>query len=159
MCGPGITYDIHAIGFKCSDCNRNAPSKAELCSEPANTSSTYFEMVFADYFICVGHHYLVVGDHHLSGWSEILATPAGTVISAGARGLNSCLRKLFATFSVPAEHSSDGGPEFTSSVTAEFFPHMECETPDLISVQMDELKWLLSQQSGYYGVISVPQVD
>ena len=118
MFWPGITYDIQSTRDKCSDCNRNAPSQAELFSEPANPPSTPFEKVFADYFICAGHHYLVVGDR-LSGWSEIYATPAGTM-NSGARGLKSCLRKFFATFGVPVELSSDGGPEFSSSVTQEF---------------------------------------
>ena len=46
-------------------------------------------------------------------------TPYGSSIS-GARGLVSCLRNFFSIFGVPTELSSDGGPEFASSVTSSF---------------------------------------
>ena len=60
----------------------------------------------------------MAGDR-LSGWSEIFSTPTGSAWS-GARGLIACLRTLFATFGVPEELSSDGGPEFTASFTKDF---------------------------------------
>lgn len=115
---PGMTKDIHNIRAKCPTCNRNAPSQAPTPSEPAEPPSTPFEQVFADFFDFGGYHYLVIGDR-LSGWSEIFATPSGTSY-AGARGLIACLRSFFATFGVPQELSSDGGPEFTASTTREF---------------------------------------
>ncbi len=96
----------------------NAPSQAELPSEPAEPPSTPFEQLFADYFHFGGHYYLVVGCR-LSGWSEIFATPSGTIHS-GAHGLVTCLRRLFSTFGVPKEIASDNGPEFASGVTADF---------------------------------------
>ena len=68
--------------------------------------------MFDDFFICAGHNYLVVGDR-LSGWSDTLATPAGTV-NSGARGLKPCLRKFFATFGLQEELSSYA--EFASSL-------------------------------------------
>ena len=61
----------------------------------------------------------MVGDR-LSRWPEILATTAGSVNSR-SRGLKSCLRKFSAIFGLSEELSSDGGPEFASSVSAEFF--------------------------------------
>ena len=115
---PGMTKDIHQIRAKCTDCNTNAPSQAQLPSNPASPPSTPFEMIFADFFDFGGHHYLVVGDR-LSGWPEVYSTPAGSA-HAGARGLITCLRSLFATFGVPEELSSDGGPEFTASQTQNF---------------------------------------
>ena len=114
-----MTADIQSTRSRCTECNRNAPSQAPLPSEPAVPPSTPFEQVFGDFFEFGGHHYLVVGDR-LSGWSEVFATPSGSTLS-GARGLISCLRSLFATFGVPEEFSSDGGPEFTASATNEFF--------------------------------------
>ena len=116
---PGMTADIQSTRARCTECNRNAPSQAPLPSEPAVPPSTPFEQVFGDFFEFGGHHYLVVGDR-LSGWSEVFATLSGSTLS-GARGLISCLRSLFATFGVPEEFSSDGGPEFTASATNEFF--------------------------------------
>ena len=55
----------------------------------------------------------------MSGWTEVFSTPSGSSWS-GSRGLVACLRSLFATFGVPEELSSDGGPEFTAGGTKEF---------------------------------------
>ena len=115
---PGITNDIEHIRATCHHCNTNAPSQAQTPSTPAGTPSTPFDMIFADFFDFGGNHYLVIGDR-LSGWPEIYSTPSGSA-SAGARGLIACLRKFFATFGVPEELSSDGGPEFTASETKTF---------------------------------------
>lgn len=115
---PGMTKDIELTRNKCSECNKNAPSQAPLPSTPPNPPSTPFEQIFADFFDFGGHHYLVIGDR-LSGWPEIFSTPTGTS-QAGARGLVACLRSFFSSFGVPEELSSDGGPEFTASVTKEF---------------------------------------
>ena len=95
-----------------------APSQAAVPAMPTHTPSTPFEAVFADFFDYAGCHYLVVGDR-LSGWVEIFKSPHGTTHS-GANGLIAALRILFSTFGVPEEISSDGGPEFTASTTADF---------------------------------------
>ena len=118
VCWPGITASIQVTRARCIECNRNAPSQAPLLSEPATPPSTPFEQVFGDFFEFGGHHYLVAGDR-LSGWSEVFSTPTGSAQS-GARGLIACLRSLFATFGVPEEFASDGGPEFTASITNNF---------------------------------------
>ena len=115
---PGITADIHAIRAACSDCNRNAPSQPSLPAASTSPPSTPFECVYADYFDFAGNHYLVVGDT-LSGWSEVFSCPPGSS-HAGAAGLVGCLRSLFATFGVPEELSSDGGPEFAAELTRDF---------------------------------------
>ena len=115
---PGMTLDIQEIRSRCRECNRNAPSQAPLPSEPAIPPSTPFEQIFADFFYFGGNHYLIAGDR-LSGWTEIFSTPTGSAWS-GARGLIACLRSLFSTFGVPDELSSDGGPEFSASLTREF---------------------------------------
>lgn len=115
---PGITLDIQQIRASCRECNRNAPSQAHVPSEQTPPPSTPFEQIFADFFEFGGHHYLTIGCR-LAGWPEIWSTPSGSAWS-GARGLISCLRSHFATFGVPDELSSDGGPEFTASLTKEF---------------------------------------
>ena len=56
----------------------------------------------------------------LSGLTEQVRIKVGTN-EAGASGLCRALRKLFATFGVPAEVSSDGGPEFIAKETTDFF--------------------------------------
>ena len=116
---PGMSKDIQDIRNGCSDCNRNAPSQAATPPIMSTPPATPFEAVFADFFEYSGRHYLVVGDR-LSGWVEVFSsTPSSTL--AGAAGLIRHLRTFFATFGVPEELSSDGGPEFTASQTKEFF--------------------------------------
>ena len=61
---------------------------------------------------------MIVGDR-LSGWSDVFGAPAGTTVT-GANALVRLLRSYFATFGVPEEISSDGGPEFTAFVTQDF---------------------------------------
>ena len=115
---PGMSFDIQERRSRCRECNRNAPSQAPIPSEPAVPPLTPFEQIFADFCEFGGHHYLVAGDR-LSGWCEIFSTPTGSAWS-GARGLIKCLRTLFSVFGVPVELSSDGGPEFSASLTKEF---------------------------------------
>ena len=115
---PGITADIHAVRAACTVCNRNAPSQPSLPATISSPPSTPFASVYADFFDFAGKHYLVIGDR-LSGWTEVFACPSGSS-NAGAEGLIGCLRKLFATFGVPDELSSDGGPEFVASLTRDF---------------------------------------
>ena len=115
---PGMTEDIHRVRAACQDCIKNAPSQAPLPSVPATPPSTPFEAIVANFFECGGQHYLVIGDR-LSGWSDVFISTAGTP-QAGANGLVNCLRNVFTCFGVPEELSSDGGPEFKSSVTRDF---------------------------------------
>ena len=115
---PGMTKDIRITRDRCTDCNRNAPSQTSTPPIPSPPPSTPFEAVFADFFNYGGHHYLAVGDR-LSGWVEVFSSPSSTNL-AGANGLLRHLRALFATFGVPAEISTDGGPEFTAGCTETF---------------------------------------
>ena len=115
---PGMTHDIEQRRQSCSECIRNAPSQPALPSQPASPPATPFEQTYADFFDCVGQHYLVIGDR-LSGWSDVFQAPKGSP-QAGSEGLITCLRNYFARFGVPDEMSSDGGPEFISSSTADF---------------------------------------
>ena len=70
------------------------------------------------FFTRGGIYYFVAADR-LSGWTEQSRIKPGTAES-GATGLCTALRKLFATFGVPVELASDGGPEFTSKLTEDF---------------------------------------
>ena len=77
--------------------------------------TTPFECIAADYFHFGGKYYLVVVDR-LSGWIEIVMVKQDSYVS-GAAGLCAALRKLFCTFGVPSEISSDNGPEFKAYET------------------------------------------
>ena len=111
-------YDIDRRRQSCSDCIKNAPSQPPLPTQPAVPPTTPFEQTYADFFECIGQHYLVVGDR-LSGWSDVFQSPKGSP-QAGSEGLITCLRNYFARFGVPEEMSSDGGPEFISNSTKDF---------------------------------------
>ena len=113
-----MSKDIRDTRDGWADCNRNAPSQAATPPHPSPPPSTPFEAVFADFFDYGGRHYLVVGDR-LSGWVEILSSSAGTDLG-GSAGLIRHLRSFFATFGVPEELASDGGPEFTAGNTEKF---------------------------------------
>ena len=115
---PGMSKDIRDKREGCADCNRNAPSQAATPPLPSPPPSTPFEKIFADFFDHSGRHYLVVGDR-LSGWVEVLSSMAGTGLG-GSTGLIRHLRTFFATFGVPEELSSDGGPEFVAGDTENF---------------------------------------
>ena len=114
---PGFTKDIANKRQACRVCNVIAPSQAKLPPVCPRLPKVPFEMIYADYFDLSSKHYLVIGDR-LSGWTEILKIDSGE--SSGSKGLCKALRTLFATFGIPAEISSDGGPEFTSKVTDSF---------------------------------------
>ena len=110
---PGISTDINSWREKCLECNREAPSHPNPPPTPPATPSYPFQMVCADYFTFEGVHYLVVVDRY-SGWPHVERG------AAGAAGLIATLRRIFATFGVPEELTSDGGPEFDCRQTQHF---------------------------------------
>ena len=116
---PGYTRDIEEARLSCRACHRNAPSQAKMPPIEPRLPKVPFEMIYADYFKLRGKHFLIIGDR-LSGWTETLKIRPGTS-SAGSKGLCEGLRKIFAVFGVPEELSSDGGPEFTSQESSDFF--------------------------------------
>ena len=116
---PGITPDIKHARLSCKDCNCIAPSHAKTPPLEPLIPTTPFEAVACDFFHYLGHYYLVTADR-LSGWTEQIQIKVGTN-EAGANGLCRALRRLFSTFGVPSEISSDGGPEFIANQTEDFF--------------------------------------
>ena len=115
---PGITKDIELTRESCFQCNRCAPSQAKLPPFEPHIPSTPFEAIACDYFFYKGHYYFISADR-LSGWTEqSQIKPGGS--ESGSKGLCSALRKLFMTFGVPVEVSSDAGPEFKAAETTAF---------------------------------------
>lgn len=115
---PGISSSIQAIRDKCDTCWRIAPSQPNLPPVEPTIPSIPFEAVAADYFMLHGHHYLVIIDR-LSNWPQVMKITHNPT-NAGAKGLIRALKRTFATFGVPNELSSDGGPEFTAAETTDF---------------------------------------
>ena len=115
---PGITADIQRTRNMCRGCNENAPSQARMPADVPTVPSMPFESVCSDFFELEGYRYLVTVDR-FSGWGDVQRSKSGTSTS-GSRGLTAALRQLFATFGVPFELSSDGGPEYIADETTDF---------------------------------------
>ena len=105
--------------MNCHDCHRNAPSQAKLPPQSPQIPTVPFELIFGDYFKLNGKFFLVIGDR-LSGWTEIISVKPSTCTS-GSKGLCDALRRVFQTFGVPDEISSDGGREFISEEAVAFY--------------------------------------
>ena len=118
---PGITKDIARIRDSCSSCNLIAPSNPRLPPVEPMIPKYPFECIACDFFHYRGWYYFVAADR-LSGWTEQQRVKVGTNES-GANGLCNALQRLFVTFGVPAEMSSDGGPEFVVKLTEDFLKH------------------------------------
>ena len=69
-----------------------------------------FQAICADYFQTGGQHYCVIVDRY-SNW------PTVDKSKDGASGLIASLRRIFSTFGISEELTSDGGTEFTASQT------------------------------------------
>ena len=110
---PGITSDINDQRTRCHECNRNAPSQPSAPPTEPILPSYPFQCICADYFKYQGKQYLVIVDRY-SNWIIIERA------QEGAKGLVTCLRRTFATYGIPDECASDGGPEFTATITTQF---------------------------------------
>ena len=155
---PGITNDIQATRANCPHCNRMAPSQAALPPTPPTLPEYPFQCICADYFHYQGHTYLVIVDRY-SNW------PIVERAKDGAKGLINVLRQTFATYGIPDELSSDGGPEFIAHTTRQFlhhwgihhrlssavFPHSNCRA----EVGVKTIKRLITGNIGKDGAINI----
>ena len=115
---PGITSDIESARSRCTTCDINAPSQSRMPPADPFIPTAPFQAVASDYFQLQGKNYLITV-YRFSNWPDLRETPAHSPES-GADGLIKAYRELFATFGVPEELSSDGGPEYTSKSFQEF---------------------------------------
>ena len=155
---PGITAEIQEIRDTCNHCNRMAPSQPSMPPVQPSSPTYPFQSICADYFSHAGHQYLVVVDRY-SGW------PIVERATSGAVGLATTLRKTFATYGIPDDITTDGGPEFTSTVTKKLLtswgtlhrlssvanPHSNCRA----EVGVKIIKRLIAGNAGSNGDIDI----
>ena len=115
---PGITSDIVAARARCTTCDVNAPSQSKMPPADPYIPTAPFQAVASDYFQLQGKSYLLTVDR-FSNWPDLREATAYSA-NAGADGLIKANRELFATFGVPEQLSSDGGPEYTSNAFQTF---------------------------------------
>ena len=151
---PGITSDIQRMRAKCNHCNRNAPSQPSPPPTPPKTPIYPFQAICADYFHYGGQHYCVMVDRY-SNWPTVEKS------KDGANGLITSLRRIFVTFGICEELTSDGGTEFTASQTKQFlkdwgvhhrissvaYPHSNCRA----EIAVKTVKRLLMDNTGPSG--------
>ena len=151
---PGITTDIQAMRDKCNHCHRISPSQPCPPPTPPEMPTYPFQSICADFCHYAGSYYIVVVDRY-SNW-PIVEKSAG-----GAKGLITCLRRIFVTYGISNELTSDGGPEFSSSETKKFlknwgvrhrmtsvaYPHANCRA----EVGVKTIKRLLMENTGVHG--------
>ena len=153
---PGISNDIALIRSRCESCHRMAPSQPSAPPVPRMDPVYPFQCICADLFQYKGFGYLVVVDRY-SNW------PIVERAADGAAGLISCLRRIFATYGIADELSSDGGPEFTAMATQKFlrqwgvhhrlssmgFPHSNCRA----EIGVKTTKRLIADNTGPSGTL------
>ena len=110
---PGMTSAITDMRTNCNACNRIAPSQPSSPPTPPILPAYPFQSIASDFFHYTGRNYLVVVDRY-SNW------PVVELASDGANGLVSALRRIFVTYGIAEELSSDGGPQYTSTAVQTF---------------------------------------
>ena len=108
---PGMSTDIEATRSRCHQCWRIAPSHPPMPPVPLCVPIRPFQAIAADFCVASGTGYLVIVDR-FSGWLHVVAS------LYGAAGFTRALVNYFASYGVPEELSTDGGPEFTAKETA-----------------------------------------
>ena len=112
------------------------------------------QCVCSDFFSYKGMTYLIVVDRY-SNWPIVERT------TGGADGLINCLRRSFATYGIPDEISTDGGPEYIATATRLFlsawgvdhrlssvaFPHSNCRA----EIGVKTIKRLIIDNTGNKG--------
>ena len=159
---PGITTAIKSQRANCSQCNRMAPSQPSAPSHPTSPPAYPFQCICADLFSHKGRHYLVAVDRY-SNWPIIERA------QEGSKGVIDSLRRLFATFSIPDECATDGGPEFMANATCTFlkdwglqhrlssvaFPHSNCRA----EVGVKTVKRLIMDNTDSHGSLDTDSLQ
>jgi len=113
---PGITSDVKSMVESCEACQRLRPSQRKEPLECDPEPVRPFQEVGADLFEVTNKHFLVVIDRY-SGFLFIEKFKQ----KPEASGVIQALAKIFAQTGNPLRVHSDGGKQFTSKETQEFF--------------------------------------
>ena len=97
-------------------CNKSAPSQATM-----PTTIGQYLLPHLSQYLQISLIMLGITTLWLAIVCQVGSRSTTGTAKFGATGLISALRMLFSTFSVPEEISSDGGSEFSASMTADFF--------------------------------------
>ena len=157
---PGMTPAITEARARCSSCNRMSPSQPSAPPTAPMQPVYPFQCIAADYFSYRGRTYLVAVDRY-SNW------PIVEEAANGAAGLISALRRIFVTYGISDELTSDGGPEFRANSTATFlrnwgvnhrlasvaFPHSNCRA----EVAVKTVKRLITDNTASDGTLNTDQ--
>ena len=107
--------EILRLSVKCSSCQEYSTSQPPPQSTTLEIPDVPFEMIFSDYFKLHSKYHLIIG-YRLSGWTEVFQVQHGGE-NSGFKVLCSTPHRVFATFGIPREISSDGGSELIASAT------------------------------------------
>ena len=154
---PGITTAIKETRARCHHCNTMASSQPHLPPTPPVYPEYPFQYICADYFSYKGNQYLISVDRY-SNWPIIERS------SEGSKGLINSLRRIFVTYGIPDELSSDGGPEFVAKNTKDFlnawgvyhrkssvaFPHSNCRA----EIGVKTIKRMIVGNTGPHGELN-----
>ena len=109
---PRLKDQIAKRRSDCQGCTQVAPSQPSLPSVAPPSPDYPMQQICSDIAHYAGHSYIVVVDR-FSNWPSVYKMQ-------GAEGLVRALRWHFITHGAPTELSSDGGPEYTATLTQEF---------------------------------------
>ena len=107
---PGMQREIGERRARCDSCDRVSPSLPASPPHPLPSPEYPFQMLASDYFTYEGNSYFILVDRY-SNWPSVYAANGE---DKGAKELTKQLRIHMATFGVPDEIASDGGPQYTS---------------------------------------------
>ena len=110
---PGMTPANEETRARCTACNRMAPSQPNAPPTPPIRPVYPLQAICDDYFSYCGHHCLVAM-YMYSNW------PIVEENAEGSKDRIAAIRRVFVTFGIAEELSSDGGPEFMAGATETF---------------------------------------